>query len=64
MFDEQEKIVLCKGVIRENDPQKSYKSVIENAGFKCEILPALNFQFVNLEVLLDSLTNHQQYSGY
>ena len=63
MSSKLKKVVLCKGVTSDNDLQDSYKITLQESGYECDILPTLNFEFVNLDELKSCLTSSQQYSG-
>ncbi|XP_015592497.1 uroporphyrinogen-III synthase [Cephus cinctus] len=59
----RKKVILCKGQNDKDQTQKTYTEVLESAGYTCEHLPALRFEFMNLQELLTCLLTSQSYSG-
>jgi len=56
-------VVLCKGLSEKNDKQEIYVKMLKSAGYNCECLRTLRFEFVNISELLTSLLVADKYSG-
>lgn len=59
-------VVLCKGSSEKNDRQEStpsYIETLESAGYSCECLQTLRFEFVNIMELRTCLSVANRYSG-
>lgn len=56
-------VVLCRGLSEKNDTQKAYVETLESAGYTCECLQTLRFEFVNISELRGCLSKANEYSG-
>lgn len=56
-------VVLCKGLSEKNDRQETYVETLESAGYSCECLQTLRFEFVNISELRACLSVANKYSG-
>lgn len=56
-------VVLCKGLSEKNDRQETYVEMLESAGYNCECLQTLRFEFVNISELRECLSIANRYSG-
>lgn len=56
-------VVLCKGLSDKNDAQETYIKAFESAGYNCESLQTLQFDFVNITELRACLLAADKYSG-
>ncbi|EZA50576.1 Uroporphyrinogen-III synthase [Ooceraea biroi] len=56
-------VVLCKGLSESNDRQEAYVKTLESAGYTCECLPTLRFEFVNISELQTCLSIPDKYTG-
>ncbi|XP_050445790.1 uroporphyrinogen-III synthase-like isoform X1 [Cataglyphis hispanica] len=57
------KIVVCKGLSEMSDKQEMYIKTLESAGYTCECLQTLRFEFVNISELRTCLLTADKYSG-
>lgn len=53
------KVLLCTGTTSENQ----YEDTLTKNGHFCEVLPVLDFEFVNLDELKNHLLKPDSYSG-
>ncbi|KAL6265558.1 hypothetical protein P5V15_002354 [Pogonomyrmex californicus] len=60
---ESHKIILCKGSSEKNDRTEIYIETLESAGYICECLQTLQFEFVNISKLQACLSTVDKYSG-
>lgn len=56
-------VVLCKGLSEKNNKQETYIETLESAGYSCECLQTLRFEFVNISELRTRLSVADRYSG-
>ncbi|TGZ47117.1 uroporphyrinogen-III synthase [Temnothorax longispinosus] len=56
-------VVLCKGLSEKSDRQETYLETLESAGYSCECLQTLRFEFVNILELRARLSVADGYSG-
>ncbi|KAG5307597.1 HEM4 synthase, partial [Pseudoatta argentina] len=56
------RVVLCKG-LSEKSNQETYSKILESAGYNCECLQTLKFEFVNISDLRTCLSVADRYSG-
>ncbi|XP_077278181.1 uroporphyrinogen III synthase 1 isoform X2 [Temnothorax americanus] len=56
-------VVLCKGLSEKSDRQETYRETLESAGYSCECLQTLRFEFVNVLELRACLSVADGYSG-
>ncbi|EFN77345.1 uroporphyrinogen-III synthase [Harpegnathos saltator] len=63
MAGDGELVVLCRGVYEENDEQNAYVKALKAAGYTCEFLRTLRFEFVNKSELRKWLSMAHDYSG-
>lgn len=56
-------VVLCKGFSEKTDKQEPYVEILESAGYSCECLQTLRFEFVNISELRACLSVADRYSG-
>ncbi|XP_012533671.1 uroporphyrinogen-III synthase isoform X1 [Monomorium pharaonis] len=56
-------VVLCKGLSEKNDRQEKYIEMLALAGYSCECLQTLRFEFVNISELRAYLSVADRYSG-
>lgn len=56
-------VVLCKGLSEKSDRQETYVETLESAGYICECLQTLRFEFVNILELRACLSVAKRYSG-
>ena len=56
------RVVLCKG-LSEKSNQETYSKTLESAGYNCEYLQTLKFEFVNISDLRACLLVADKYSG-
>ncbi|CAL1685313.1 unnamed protein product [Lasius platythorax] len=56
-------VVLCKGLSEMSDKQEMYIKILESAGYTCECLQTLRFEFVNISELRACLSTADKYSG-
>lgn len=57
------RVVLCRGLSEKNDSQEAYVQTLETAGYVCECLTTLRFEFVNTAELQACLLQPQSYHG-
>lgn len=63
MFENNKIVVLCKGLSEISDKQEMYIKTLESAGYICEYLQTLQFEFVNISELRACLSTADKYSG-
>ncbi|XP_070162812.1 uroporphyrinogen-III synthase isoform X1 [Polyergus mexicanus] len=63
MLENNKIVVLCKGLSEMNDKQETYIKTLESAGYTCECLQTLRFEFVNISELRACLSTADKYSG-
>ncbi|XP_014475814.1 PREDICTED: uroporphyrinogen-III synthase isoform X2 [Dinoponera quadriceps] len=63
MAENAKVVVLCRGLSEKNDTQKAYVETLESAGYTCECLQTLQFEFVNISELRACLSRADEYSG-
>lgn len=56
-------VVLCKGLSEKSDKQETYVETLESAGYTCEYLKTLRFEFMNISELRACLSVAGKYSG-
>lgn len=56
-------VILCRGLSEKNDTPKAYVETLESAGYICECLRTLRFEFVNISELRACLSRVDEYSG-
>ncbi|KAL0134446.1 hypothetical protein PUN28_001317 [Cardiocondyla obscurior] len=56
-------VVLCKGLSEKSDRQETYIETLESAGYTCECLQTLRFEFINISQLQECLSAVDRYSG-
>lgn len=56
-------VILCKGLSEKSDKQETYVETLESAGYTCECLQTLRFEFVNISELRACLSVADKYSG-
>jgi hypothetical protein len=62
MAESDNKVVLCKA-ISETETQEPYVKTLESAGYKCNYLQTLQFEFVNISELQTCLSVPDKYTG-
>lgn len=63
MLENNKIVVLCKGLSEISDKQEMYIKTLESAGYTCEYLQTLKFEFVNISELRACLSTADKYSG-
>lgn len=63
MLENNKIVVLCKGLSEMSDKQEMYIKTLESAGYTCECLQTLRFEFVNISELRACLSTADKYSG-
>lgn len=63
MAPRYEKVILCRGVSEKNDSQEAYVKTLKTAGYLCDCLPTLCFEFVNMTELRSCLLSPSSYYG-
>lgn len=63
MLENNKIVVLCKGLSEISDKQEMYIKTLESAGYTCEYLQTLQFEFVNISELRACLSTADKYSG-
>ncbi|EFN69945.1 Uroporphyrinogen-III synthase [Camponotus floridanus] len=63
MLENNKIVVLCKGLSEISDKQEMYIKTLESAGYTCEYLQTLQFEFVNISELRACLSTAEKYSG-
>lgn len=63
MAPRYEKIILCRGLSVKNDSQEAYVKTLKTAGYSCDCLPTLRFEFVNISELRECLLSSSSYYG-
>ena len=63
MAPRYEKIILCRGLSEKNDSQEAYVKTLKTAGYSCDCLPTLRFEFVNISKLKECLLSSSSYYG-
>ncbi|XP_043583239.1 uroporphyrinogen-III synthase [Bombus pyrosoma] len=58
-----EKIILCRGLSEKNDSQEAYVKTLKTAGYSCDCLPTLRFEFVNISEFRACLLSSYSYYG-
>lgn len=58
-----EKVVLCRGLSEKNDSQEAYVKTLKTAGYSCDCLPTLRFEFVNISELRTCFLSSSSYYG-
>lgn len=58
-----EKVVLCRGLSEKNDSQEAYVKTLKTAGYLCDCLPTLRFEFVNISELRTCFLSSSSYYG-
>ncbi|XP_011167122.1 uroporphyrinogen-III synthase isoform X2 [Solenopsis invicta] len=56
-------VILCKVLSEKSDKQETYVETLESAGYNCEYLQTLQFEFVNISELRACLSEADKYSG-
>nr|XP_012220366.1 PREDICTED: uroporphyrinogen-III synthase-like isoform X2 [Linepithema humile] len=56
-------VILCKGSSEKNDKEEAYVQMLKSAGYICECLRTLRFEFVNISKLQTCLLAADKYSG-
>lgn len=56
-------VVLCRGVIDNNETHSEYVNTFESAGLRCKHLNVLRFEFLNLNELRERLLLPNSYDG-
>ncbi|KYM97384.1 PREDICTED: uroporphyrinogen-III synthase-like [Cyphomyrmex costatus] len=57
------RVILCKGLSEKSNMQEMYIKTLESAGYNCECLQTLQFEFVNISDLRTCLSVADKYSG-
>lgn len=63
MLENNKIVVLCKGLSEISNKQEMYVKTLESAGYACEYLQTLQFEFVNISELRACLSTVDKYSG-
>ncbi|XP_054011737.1 uroporphyrinogen-III synthase [Hylaeus anthracinus] len=63
MAPRYERVVLCRGLSEKNDSQEAYVKTLKTAGYACNYLPTLRFEFVNSPDLRACLLSPYSYHG-
>lgn len=63
MAPRYEKVILCRGVSEKSDSQEAYVKTLKTAGYSCDCLPTLCFEFVNITELRSCLLSPSSYYG-
>ncbi|XP_017885369.1 uroporphyrinogen-III synthase [Ceratina calcarata] len=58
-----ERVILCRGTSEKSDSQESYVNAFKIAGYSCECLPTLCFEFVNTSQMRTCLLTPSSYHG-
>ncbi|CAD1476925.1 unnamed protein product, partial [Heterotrigona itama] len=63
MAPRYEKVILCRGMSEKSDSQEAYVKTLKTAGYSCDCLPTLCFEFVNITELRSCLLSPSLYYG-
>lgn len=63
MAPRYEKVILCRGLSEKSDSQEAYVKTLKTAGYLCDCLPTLCFEFVNITELRSCLLSPSLYYG-
>ncbi|CAK9822546.1 Uroporphyrinogen-III synthase [Anthophora retusa] len=63
MAPRYKRVVLCRGVSGKTDSQEAYVKTLKTAGYLCDFLPTLCFEFVNTAELRSCLLSSSSYYG-
>lgn len=63
MAPRYEKVILCRGVSEKSDSEETYVKTLKTAGYSCDYLPTLCFEFVNIAELRSGLLSPSSYYG-
>ena len=63
MAPRYERVVLCRGLSEKSDPQEAYTQTLAAAGYVCDCLTTLYFEFVNTPDLRTCLLQPPSYHG-
>ncbi|XP_076638134.1 uroporphyrinogen III synthase 1 [Colletes latitarsis] len=63
MAPRYERVVLCRGLSEKNDSQEIYVKTLKSAGYTCDYLPTLCFEFINTPELRTCLLSPNSYDG-
>ncbi|XP_012153956.1 uroporphyrinogen III synthase 1 [Megachile rotundata] len=63
MATHYKRVVLCRGLSEKNDSQEAYIKTLRAAGYTCDYLPTLCFEFVNGSELQTCLLSPLSYHG-
>ncbi|CAK9813717.1 Uroporphyrinogen-III synthase [Anthophora quadrimaculata] len=63
MAPRYKRVILCRGVSEKTDSQEAYVKTLKTAGYLCDFLPTLCFEFVNTAELRSCLLSSSSYYG-
>lgn len=55
--------LICKALSEEKESIDPYVNILNSRGYDAHMLPSLEFEYHNLDVLKNKLQNPQDYSG-